>query len=220
MESPDRPGSLDFKVLVVDNFLSAAQAGECLAEAIWARPLYHQAKVYSGQGGATAINEKHRRNEEIFLDTVHPRSTIIKHLSSRFASDEMRTLFHTGYMIYDVVNYATRRSITLNRFGEDSDHFDKHRDTIFQPGQLGHRLITAMYYMHAEPRKFTGGRLRVWPQFPDAGTDAEDASWFEPLHNRLIVFPSFAYHAVEPLKPEADSTWEDGRFSVNWWMGF
>jgi Rps23 Pro-64 3,4-dihydroxylase Tpa1-like proline 4-hydroxylase len=41
----------------------------------------------------------------------------------------------------------------------------------------------------------------------------------EPKHNRAIVFPSFMFHEVEKVEMRSDN-WDDGRFSLNYWMGF
>jgi Rps23 Pro-64 3,4-dihydroxylase Tpa1-like proline 4-hydroxylase len=61
------------------------------------------------------------------------------------------------------------------------------------------------------PEQFTGGSLTLW--------DSGDNVRVEPKHNRAVLFPSFTLHEVENVRLNNDN-WEDGRFSLNYWMGF
>jgi SM-20-related protein len=96
----------------------------------------------------------------------------------------------------------------------DGDFFKPHRDTMvgeeraFSPHD---RLITAVYYLHRQPRRFTGGDLLLH------SFDKSPALVIEPRDNRLVAFPSFLMHEVTPLAVPSDE-WADARFSVSCWF--
>ena len=94
-------------------------------------------------------------------------------------------------------------------------HFTIHSDTYRsdQPA-IGDRMLSAVYYFHEEPKRFTGGALRLHrlgAQAGDAGLD------IGPDHNRLVVFPSWWPHEVLRVSCER-RRFEDSRFSLNCWM--
>lgn len=77
------------------------------------------------------------------------------------------------------------------------------------------RLVSAVYYFHREPRRFSGGTLRLY-RLGDKHA-VGDYVEFEPLQNSLVVFPSWVQHEVRPVScPDCD--FEDYRFAVNAWL--
>jgi len=104
----------------------------------------------------------------------------------------------------------------------DGAHFGHHLDIPLGTGRrtVGRekgedRMISGVYYFHSEPKRFTGGALRLY-RFgidpDDAGVD--DSVAIEPLQNRLVVFPSFARHSVE-LVHCPSGAFADYRFGLN-----
>lgn len=95
----------------------------------------------------------------------------------------------------------------------DGAFYLPHTDTFtgdqYSPG--GRRRLTMVYYFHCEPRRFTGGRLRL---FDLGGGETIDV---EPEHDSLLVFPSTARHEVERVSCP-DGAFADGRFAVNIWL--
>jgi SM-20-related protein len=71
--------------------------------------------------------------------------------------------------------------------------------------------MTMVYYLHRQPRIFTGGRLRLF----DLG--GEQSIWIEPMHDSLLVFPSSARHEVETISCPGGA-FADSRFAVNIWL--
>lgn len=88
-------------------------------------------------------------------------------------------------------------------------HTDTYVGDEYTPG--GRRRLTMVYYFHRQPRRFTGGRLRLF----DLG--GEQSIEIEPTHDSLLVFPSSALHEVETISCP-DGAFADGRFSVNIWL--
>jgi SM-20-related protein len=95
----------------------------------------------------------------------------------------------------------------------DGAFYRPHTDTFtgdeYMPG--GRRRLTMVYYLHRRPRRFTGGRLRM---FDLAGSRTIE---IEPTHDSLLVFPSTARHEVETVRCP-DGAFADGRFAVNIWL--
>jgi SM-20-related protein len=77
------------------------------------------------------------------------------------------------------------------------------------------RLVSAVYYFHREPKRFSGGTLRLYRLGDyDASGDFVE---FEPLDNSLVVFPSWVRHEVRRVSCP-DCAFEDYRFAVNAWL--
>lgn len=86
-----------------------------------------------------------------------------------------------------------------------------------QPGE--DRLLSAVYYFHAEPRAFSGGQLRLY-RFGGIPTVFEPQPALhvdlEPVHNSLVAFPSWVPHEVRRVTcPSGD--FRDYRFALNCW---
>ncbi len=98
----------------------------------------------------------------------------------------------------------------------DGAFFGKHIDTFTGRVELpAQRMVTAVYYFFAQPRRFSGGALRLYPLL-----DASETSRFldvEPVNDGLICFPSFAPHAVQPIVCPSGA-FADSRFAINNWI--
>jgi predicted 2-oxoglutarate/Fe(II)-dependent dioxygenase YbiX len=96
----------------------------------------------------------------------------------------------------------------------DGCFFAGHQDTFTEESRAGthsDRLVSAVWYFHAEPRRFSGGELAIYP-FGEGEPDL-----IEPRDNRLVVFPSVAFHEVLPISCPGDA-FADARFSINCWL--
>lgn len=95
----------------------------------------------------------------------------------------------------------------------DGAFYRPHTDTFTGDEYMsgGRRRLTMVYYFHRLPRRFTGGRLRL---FDLGGNQTID---IEPACDSLLVFPAATLHEVERIScPDGD--FSDGRFSVNIWL--
>jgi len=96
----------------------------------------------------------------------------------------------------------------------DGAFFSRHIDTRTSAEERRWiRVISAVYYFHRQPRRFSGGAFRLFA----FGRDPSDAFIdIAPAHNTLLVFPSWAQHAVQPVRcPSRD--FADSRFAINCW---
>jgi Rps23 Pro-64 3,4-dihydroxylase Tpa1-like proline 4-hydroxylase len=109
-----------------------------------------------------------------------------------------------------------RVEIQLTRTG-DGEYFKVHNDNTHN--KLSSRRVSFVYYFHREPKRFSGGALRIFASQTDGRRWRETAEFveIEPTQNRLVVFPSFLMHEVRPASAPS-GRFEDGRFTVNGWF--
>lgn len=98
----------------------------------------------------------------------------------------------------------------------DGAFFKEHIDTL--TGKVDSdkaRTISIVYYFFSEPKQFEGGELQIIPVEFMEGCD--EPVLLSPVHNSLVVFPSFSPHEVLPIKLVGNDflSW---RFTVNCWL--
>ncbi len=100
----------------------------------------------------------------------------------------------------------------------DGAYFRRHIDT-FTGGRRESpmdRVISAVYYFHAEPKVFSGGALRLFPlNFQDKL--ALTAVEIQPERDRVVAFPSWLPHEVAPVTSPSKN-FADARLSINCWL--
>jgi len=98
----------------------------------------------------------------------------------------------------------------------DGAFFKQHTDTLIgDQRKATDRLLSAVYYFHAEPKAFSGGALRLY----SFGTEENQGNFVDvqPEQNMLLVFPSWALHEVLPVSCPS-RRFSDSRFNVNCWV--
>jgi Rps23 Pro-64 3,4-dihydroxylase Tpa1-like proline 4-hydroxylase len=75
------------------------------------------------------------------------------------------------------------------------------------------RVLSGVYYFHAEPKAFEGGALRLFA----IGADPAPYIDIEPARNSFLVFPSWAPHEVRPVSCSSNK-FIDSRFAINCWV--
>lgn len=115
----------------------------------------------------------------------------------------------TGVPPFEVATVETK--VCAQRAGS---YFGKHVDTDTGEDRPLHsdRMISAVYYFPREPLSFSGGELVLY-DFTGKIASAHVA----PRRNRLVAFPSSAYHEVTPVVPTED-TLDAARWSVSCWL--
>jgi 2OG-Fe(II) oxygenase superfamily len=198
-------------ILCIDEFMSDEDANKILKECIDLKKIYMPAKIFDGPN-ASKINVEFRRNDVVYLDDVFrsapDRSDILTLLKRKIWTEECKRVWHEGDFIFDIINYSTWQEAVVSRYG-NCDFYKKHQDT--RRDHITYRLVTLVYYVNTIPEQFTGGSLLFG--------SGEQKLRIEPRHNRVVVFPSFTFHEVENVRLNSER-WEDGRFSINYWLGF
>ncbi len=149
------------------------------------------------------------------LDSVVRHSSVLKDLGDFGIPLRRRALALQAELETDFeMNATPRNSTQMEVVAHGHGAFYRpHTDTFtgdeYTPG--GRRRLTMVYYFHREPRRFTGGRLRL---FDLAGSETIDV---EPEHDSLLIFPSTARHEVERVSC-SKGAFGDSRFSLNIWL--
>lgn len=149
------------------------------------------------------------------LDAVVRQSSVLKDLGC-FADPLRRKALalQAGLEMAFDLSHTTANSTQIEMVAHgDGAFYRPHTDTYggdeYTPG--GRRRMTMVYYFNQAPRRFTGGRLRMF----DLG--GEQSIEVEPIHDSLLVFPSSALHEVETISCP-DGAFAESRFAVNIWL--
>ena len=95
----------------------------------------------------------------------------------------------------------------------DGGFYKAHRDN--QSKSHRQRKLSFVYFLHREPRRFSGGDLLLHDT--DTDTDACSPGEFSrivPLRNSIVFFPCGCWHQVTPVQCGTDDI-GDGRWAVN-----
>jgi SM-20-related protein len=97
---------------------------------------------------------------------------------------------------------------------KDAAFYKRHIDTQTASDRARIRVLSAVYYFHAEPKAFSGGALRL---FAIGGKPDKDFVDIDPTHNTLAAFPSWVPHEVKPISAPS-ARFIDSRFAINCWI--
>lgn len=97
----------------------------------------------------------------------------------------------------------------------DGSHFKPHVDTNERLQRV--RVLSCVYYFSEQPRRFSGGELRLHG-FPDPFRETPGPVVdVAPEPDKLVIFPSWLQHEVLPVHVPSKA-WSDCRFSINCWI--
>ena len=203
------PACHPVEVLCWDDFLPRAVRDDLFASiSDETRCSYAPSKVSKGAEGDAQVDENRRRS--LVLQNQQARDLLLP----RLAGPRQVALDRAGYG--KVPLGATEVQVTASG---DGDHFGVHTDDGVEGGRYFLRLVTFVYYLHRQPRPFSGGALRVYDsQMSDDGWEPAP-TWIDvdPVDNRLVMFLSDRYHEVLRVECESDRL-ADRRFTVNGWF--
>jgi predicted 2-oxoglutarate/Fe(II)-dependent dioxygenase YbiX len=99
----------------------------------------------------------------------------------------------------------------------EGDFFAVHTDN--GTPEIAHRRISYVYYFHREPKQFSGGHLRLYDTLFQGGYGklGRRAADIDPPRNGLIIFPTFIYHEVTPIRC-VSTAFIDQRLTLNGWL--
>ena len=192
---------------IVDSFLPQQIAAQLLDEMIAAAPLFTPSLVGGPDKGADSpgIRSSLRLPGRVGVDLTVFREAI--------AANSSRLCVAIGIQPFPV--YHTECSIVAHG---DRHFYRTHIDTRTgqREGRSSHvRVVSCVYYLHREPKAFFGGALKMHGLGERHSTPSSAS--IEPMHNRLVAFPSFIPHEVEDITcPSKD--FDDSRFSINCWL--
>jgi hypothetical protein len=97
----------------------------------------------------------------------------------------------------------------------DGDYFRMHRDG----DETSTRVLSFVYFFHREPRRFSGGELRIFDaqRVEGKSVPTDRAQLLSPRQDVIVFFPSENEHEILPVRV-ASRAFGDSRFTVNGWI--
>ena len=122
-----------------------------------------------------------------------------------FNDSKMQNILSTAKSpIYNLLRFTNADSTKVSAY-KNGDFYDWHID------QTEQGLLTVIYMMNKEPKKFTGGNLMMkWDE-------VEKSVPFE--NNTIFIFPRDTPHKVSNIKMESDEFY-DRRFTIQCFANF
>lgn len=201
MTVANAPRTLRSPHLVIDDFLPLDVAEAMLAQMIAAEANFVPSVI--GNDAMRRVDESYRSSRRLSERSGVDLTPLAEAIDARLAA------FCAGVGIHPFP--VARRELSVVAHG-DGDFYKPHIDTRTGASDDGTvRVVSCVYYLHRAPRAFSGGELAIHP----IASDAEPVL-IEPVHNRLVIFPSFIPHEV--LATRASDAFADCRFSVNCWL--
>lgn len=197
-------------------FLSAEEHRALLDHVLGGESEFAPATIISGRDGSANELRPELRVASTWRDLGPLRPMLEQRLMD--ALPEVRGRIGGGGPI------PTSLELELAAHG-DGAHFRPHTDTSLGSGRRsigvdgGDRLISGVYYFHAQPKRFSGGQLRLFRFGLDlAAGEPEPGDYLdlEPIDNSLVVFPSWAAHEVRTVRCPS-RRFADYRFALNCW---
>ncbi len=188
----------------VENFLSDELSQQLFSYAVESKDKYTPSRVGSKANEDGRVDDKIRISH--VLRDLGPFESVMQQKIHEFYPDMLIGLKMAGF------NVREKIELELAAHG-DGAFFKPHID--MRLGETGDRVLSAVYYMHSQPKAFSGGELRIFPLEIMPGDDKPVA--IEPKHNSLLIFQSYVHHEVLPVVCPG-AAFGEYRFAVNCWV--
>jgi len=212
-----------FPHFIIDNFLSTVMVKQFLDECIKHKDKFVGADVGSSENQyvddcpACKIQRNinrlvKRKNDVLYLAHLKDGLIFNTGIAAALNDNAFKELMSAAPSMFPIMNNTDSTELILSRHGM-CDFYGWHSDNVNDPVLMKQRVITVIYYFNTLPQKFTGGELIL------AGKTIADQKVVEPKNNRCVIFPSQHTHCVSTVKLESEE-FKDGRFAINYWVGF
>jgi Rps23 Pro-64 3,4-dihydroxylase Tpa1-like proline 4-hydroxylase len=187
------------------NNLLGAQRQELLDYLIAHESDFRQATVIERGSQGTTVNTAQRRAST--LDDLGKFQGLLTDRIKEHLQPALQKLGHKEFPLGRIEMQATASN--------DGDYFRLHPDSD------GHdrREITFVYFLHNEPRHYSGGELRIFSTRVIDGelVHADRSHLLTPQQDALVFFPSLNEHEVLPVRVPSKA-FGDSRFTINGWI--
>ena len=186
--------------VVVPGLLGEAAVGRLLSHIEASEPKFEATRIGFAETARLApevrTSSKMRFGGEAAAEFMAAVTTVVPSLLERLG---MRPFTPSGYEL-ELVAHG------------DGAFYRRHLDVhVGEQGPAHHRVLSAVYYFHRQPRAFSGGALRIFSFDLGASVDVE------PIHDTLIAFATSAPHEVLPVAVPSRA-FLDSRFAINCWV--
>jgi Rps23 Pro-64 3,4-dihydroxylase Tpa1-like proline 4-hydroxylase len=192
--------------VVLDEFLAPQELKELIRYTLKHEGDFRNSEVVSPSGGMGVSDYTHRRSRVLMEMGPHEEAIL-----SRIRHVLPRALEQLGMDEFPV----TRTEVQITASNE-GDFFRAHCDDAQE--MIASRRLTFVYFFHQEPRRFTGGELRLYDsRWNDQHPGAGSYEAIVPQQNQIVFFPCSRLHEITPVRC-ASKAFADSRFTVNGWL--
>lgn len=187
-----------YKVIILDNFYEQHEYDTILSECLFLSKR-NKLKPPEDTNSATKNGVSLKKNSGIWLDTAYSDRNIsdILFINRKIFNPTIVNELTNIDIIYRSIGHSTRDD-TLLSYYENEDFYDSHFDGS---------TISTISWFNKEPKSFTGGNLVF---------ENDENLTVEYKNNRVVIFPSFLYHKVTPIKIDSNKIGLGfGRFSLS-----
>jgi len=190
-----------YPVLVMDNFYNEKEYkqiwheldGYNLNTCLWQTNLEDSERAKDSKGNSLATNSR------IYLDRMFNNSF---RQVSFILSNYVKLMSEPVLDVYKKMSPPTRNITSVNTDYSMISYYDNNEKYDFHKDRATH---SALWWTYKEPKSFNGGDLI----FKDGGFD------IECINNRMIMFPSFYYHASSPVKIVKNKKDKLGKYTIS-----
>jgi len=200
------PWKSTFPAVILDEFLVVEEWRGLLKYTLSREGQFSRSEVVGADGKTS-------------LDTSYRRSRVLFDLSFFSALFRQRLLTFLPYLLARLgVKPFPVSDVEIQLTGTNHGEFFRVHSDNDAKNSIG-RQLTFVYFFFREPRRFSGGDLRIyntpWPH------DASGRNpWFRtvyPRQNQVVVFPSSYMHEILPVNCPSRQ-FANSRFTVNGWL--
>ena len=197
--------TLNEVALMVREFLTRDEQHHLLEHVLKSVHDFRPGTIVESGAGSPTINERVRRS--LTLDDLGPFQKLFTDRIKQHLETALARLGHHAFPIGAVELQATASG--------DGDYFRIHRDS----DGTDTRELTFVYMFSSEPRKFSGGELRIFETSLVDGrmVPTDRSQTIMPRSNVAVFFPSRHEHEVLPVRVPGKK-FDDGRFSITGWV--
>ncbi len=214
--------------IIIDNLFGFEISKKIFEHIVSLREHFQPAEImYEGN---LKTDETYRKNLTCYVDSLYKiedpdwtvrkeyrkKSQLLGAIDSLVESTDMGIMLNSAPLPICKFRDVNAWESQISRYGYDREHYEWHYDRISNDD----RLITLVYYVNMEPKKFHGGELILSDGLSldkQIITSNSKEHVIEPQNDRLVIFNSRTAHKVAPTI--SGSKFEEGRFSVNIWCG-
>ncbi|MBS0446435.1 MAG: 2OG-Fe(II) oxygenase [Proteobacteria bacterium] len=188
----------------INNLLADRRTG-LLQYVLESESKFRNATVTAAGQAHAGVDERLRRAKT--LDDLGPYRDVFEQALLAHLEPAMKRLNRPGFPMGRV-----EMQITASGNG---DYFRLHADSDAKST----REISFVYYFHREPRRFSGGELRLYDcrQIDGRRVPSDTPQTLSPRQDLLLLFPSANDHEVLPVRVPSGE-FADSRFTINGWI--
>lgn len=208
------------EIFILRNFLEPEKNNQILLEITSNKKHFGTATVSQ----QNRIDLKLRNNLSCGYDKLYnynnqqKKSILLEGLYAKFLSQELRDIVFCAKGAINTFPLTQKSEVQASRYGDTGQKYGWHYDAF----DGLHRMVTLVYYVFKEPKKFTGGEIQFsnapcsWGKLLKCKPDPIITT-LEPENNMAVIFSSKLAHRVLPTS--SPKSFINGRFSINCWLG-